>query len=113
LTPSANLSAREKASVASSSLYQNLHSKKSGAFYRAAQKSELSTGGFFTKTFHSRLRSIPDLTAASSIQKVKADEAPSLPGNATTGNRIMPIEGGPLQQLLNTYIFTPTNRALS
>ncbi|HVU56032.1 MAG TPA: DNA mismatch repair endonuclease MutL [Puia sp.] len=60
---------------------------------------------------------IPGLSEASSIlgspitRTPMPEEAPVIPGMPRPAtSKLQPIEGAPLQQLLNTYIVTPTNR---
>lgn len=60
---------------------------------------------------------IPGLSEASSIlgspitRTPMPEEAPAIPGMPRpTAGKLQAIEGAPLQQLLNTYIVTPTNR---
>ena len=78
----------KKASVASGSLYQTFTQKDQAHFIEPAKKSELK----HWKDFY---------------------EAPAgqLPVEPQIPARIMPIENAPLQQLLSTYIVTPTNRS--
>jgi DNA mismatch repair protein MutL len=103
------VSDEKKASVASSSLYQTFTQKNQAHFIEPTQKSELK----HWKDFYEKPAGagIPGLAEASAIHRVEApEEALLLPGMPKPGNRIMPVEGAPLQQLLNTYIVTPTNR---
>jgi DNA mismatch repair protein MutL len=125
------VSDEKKAAVTSSSLYQTFTQKNQAHFIEPSQKSELkhwkdfyekpstpaksgesspsNTGG--PATSQPANTGIPGLSEASTIHRVSApEEAPSLPGMPRPGNKIAPIEGAPLQQLLNTYIVTPTNR---
>ena len=118
------VSEEKKASVASSSLYQTFTQKNQAHFIEPSQKSELKSwkdlssgtqgpSGRSDTQDPSERSGIPGLAEASAIHKVKSPEAaPLIPGlpNPYLGNRIQPIEGAPLQQLLNTYIVTPTNR---
>lgn len=60
---------------------------------------------------------LPGLSEASSIlgspitRTPMPEEAPAIPGMPRpAAGKLQPIEGAPLQQLLNTYIVTPTNR---
>lgn len=114
------VSEEKKASVASSSLYQTFTQKNQAHFIEPTQKSELKHWKDFYEKPSTPAKpgesqpantGIPGLTEASTIHRVPApEEAPSLPGMPRPGNKIAPIEGAPLQQLLNTYIVTPTNR---
>jgi len=106
------VSEEKKAAVASSSLYQTFTQKNQAHFIEPTQKSELKHWkDFYEKPSTTGATSIPGLAEASAIHKVPAPaETPSLPGMPRPGNSIHPIEGAPLQQLLNTYIVTPTNR---
>jgi DNA mismatch repair protein MutL len=54
--------------------------------------------------------------SAGTTRSAGSDQTPGAAGlgdwaGATSSMRIMPIENAPLQQLLNTYIVTPTNRS--
>jgi len=122
------VSDEKKAAVASSSLYQTFTQKNQAHFIEPTQKSELKHWKDFYEKPSTTSKSgepsaaspggsqpassgIPGLAEASSIHRVPAQgEAPSFPGMPRPGNKIAPIEGAPLQQLLNTYIVTPTNR---
>jgi DNA mismatch repair protein MutL len=75
-----------KAAVASSSLYQTFTRKNQAHFIEPGKKSELDP-----------------LPATRNAEQATDGGRPA--------ERIMPIEGAPLQQLLNTYIVTPTNRS--
>ena len=114
------VSEEKKAAVASSSLYQTFTQKNQAHFIEPTQKSELKHWKDFYEKPTTPARpgeslpanaGSPGLAEASAILKVPAPEAaPSLPGMPRPGNKFAPIEGAPLQQLLNTYIVTPTNR---
>lgn len=117
------VSDEQKASVTSSSLYQTFTQKNQAHFIEPSQKSDLKSwkdpsersGNPGTSERPGASLSgkpgIPGLAEASAIHKVKApEEAPVIPGLPNVVNKIQPIEGAPLQQLLNTYIVTPTNR---
>ncbi len=106
------VSEEKKASVTSSSLYQTFTQKNQAHFIEPTKKSELKHWKDFYETpSASSSTSIPGLAEASAIHKVSPPaEAPSLPGMPRPGNKIQPIEGAPLQQLLNTYIVASTNR---
>jgi DNA mismatch repair protein MutL len=125
------ISEEQKASVTSSSLYQTFTQKNQAHFIEPTQKSNLKNWKDFyekpagtpdkaadPKESRPAGSDIPGLSEASSIlgspsvTKTPApEEAPSIPGMPRgTMGKIQPIEGAPLQQLLNTYIVTPTNR---
>ena len=112
------VSDEKKAEVTSSSLYQTFTKKNQAHFIEPTNKSELR----HWKDFYEG--SDKDLGAlAGSIQKGGVSQAPptqrSSSGSATDdllgvnipAKPIMPIENAPLQQLLKTYISTPTNRS--
>jgi len=77
------VSEEKKAAVASSSLYKTFTQKHQAHLIEPSGKSELRHW-------------------AESIQEGAAEPAPQ--------SKISPLENAPLQQLLNTYIVTPTNR---
>jgi DNA mismatch repair protein MutL len=119
------VSDEKKAAVASSSLYQTFTQKNQAHFIEPTNKSELR----HWKDFYegpSAGEKPADLGAlAGSIQKSSATQntpvdpssgiAPTgtdhLLGATIPSKPIMPIENAPLQQLLKTYISTPTNRS--
>lgn len=119
------VSDEKKAAVASSSLYQTFTQKNQAHFIEPTNKSELR----HWKDFYegpSTGEKPADLGAlAGSIQKGSAAQntpvdpssgiAPTgtdhLLGATIPSKPIMPIENAPLQQLLKTYISTPTNRS--
>jgi DNA mismatch repair protein MutL len=82
------VSEEKKAAVASSSLYKTFSQKNQAHKIEPSDKSELRHW-------------------AGSIQQGPADPSPEAAPTA----RIQPLENAPLQQLLNTYIVTPTNRS--
>jgi DNA mismatch repair protein MutL len=82
------VSEEKKAAVASSSLYKTFTQKNQAHKIEPSDKSELRHW-------------------ANSIQQGTADTSPA----AGPTTRIQPLENAPLQQLLNTYIVTPTNRS--
>jgi DNA mismatch repair protein MutL len=95
-----------KAAVASSSLYQTFTRKNQAHFIEPGKKSELQPP---PTTDSDR----PD-AANFSTEVPGIPVRGGLPVEVSAGRpveRIMPIEGAPLQQLLNTYIVTPTNRS--
>jgi DNA mismatch repair protein MutL len=120
-----------KAAVASSSLYQTFSKKNQAHFIEPANKSDLRhwkdfyEGGQTPST--PAQTPLPPTSASStpgpstSVPPTDAGTTRSIEhtggttglGETTTGipARIMPIENAPLQQLLNTYIVTPTNRS--
>jgi DNA mismatch repair protein MutL len=75
----------KKAAVAASTLYQTFTQKNQAHAIEPDKKSEL-----------------PQRPASPQITEGMAERAPE---------KMMPVEGAPLQQLLNTYIVTPTNRS--
>ena len=100
------VSEEKKAEVASSSLYKTFTQKNQAHFIEPSNKSELK----HWKDFYEAPPANPTTAAG----------AASAGGTATPGEetwmsqapaKIMPIENAPLQQLLNTYIVTPTNRS--
>ena len=119
------VSDEKKAAVASSSLYQTFTQKNQAHFIEPTNKSELR----HWKDFYegpSAGEKPADLGAlAGSIQKSSGTQntpVDPVSGIAPTGTDdllgvtipskpIMPIENAPLQQLLKTYISTPTNRS--
>ena len=118
------VSEEKKASVASSSLYQTFTQKNQAHFIEPSQKSNLKNWKEFyespDKTNDAAPASsgtpIPGLSEASSIlgspvTRVTMPEIPAIPGMPRpAADKLQLIEGASLQQLLNTYIVTPTNR---
>jgi len=120
------VSEEKKAAVASSSLYQTFTQKNQAHFIEPTNKSELR----HWKEFYE-----PPTSGATGEQQRGGGAAGEQRGGApatqtsdpgsgaaaaqqTTGGqqpaapvKIQPIENAPLQQLLNTYIVTPTNRS--
>jgi len=91
------LTEEKKAALASSSLYQTFTKKNQAHFIEPTNKSELK----HWKDFYEAPKDGPESSQA----------APALlESEIPKTNKIAPIEGGALQQLLNTYIITPTNR---
>ncbi len=91
------VSEEKKAAVASSSLYQTFSKKNQAHFIEPTNKSELK----HWKDFYEA----PGIAAAGTAGEQAASGEPGIK------TRIQPIENAPLQQLLNTYIATPTNRS--
>jgi len=92
-----------KAAIASSSLYQTFSKKNQAHFIEPSNKSDLK----HWKDFY---ESPGEKVQPESRQVLTTDTAAELATEAPKVNKIMPIEGAPLQQLLNTYVITPTNR---
>lgn len=126
------VSDEKKAEVASSSLYQTFTQKNQAHFIEPTNKSELRHWKDFYESPADK--KAPEGTGSSERSVSGADDdlkalagsigkaTPHTSGGATAGgageswmtatpNRIMPIENAPLQQLLATYIVTPTNRS--
>jgi DNA mismatch repair protein MutL len=119
------VSDEKKAAVTSSSLYQTFTRKNQAHFIEPTNKSELR----HWKDFYESPAKNPlhtddqDLGAlAGAIQKGETSQSPeqqpsagsaadSLLGINIPAKPVMPIENAPLQQLLKTYISTPTNRS--
>lgn len=123
------ISEEKKASVASSSLYQTFTKKNQAHFIEPTNKSELRHWKDFYEGSPSsgqpgREGTAEGMDAAAGKGQTAGKGQPSA---GTTGDleelysdeedrrqkadpRIKPIENAPLQQLLNTYIVTPTNR---
>jgi DNA mismatch repair protein MutL len=99
-----------KAAVAASSLYQTFSQKNQAHFIEPTYKSEppnkSEPSNKSQASDKSELRHWKDLTTTGDGASGKG--ATAVEG---AGARIMPIENAPLQQLLNTYIVTPTNRS--
>ena len=123
------VSDEKKAEVTSSSLYKTFTQKNQAHLIEPTNKSELRhwkdfyEGPADKKTGYAAGGSA---SGAGSVSGVGSPgDAASSGGGATSGgsgaageswmtatpNRIMPIENAPLQQLLATYIVTPTNRS--
>jgi len=86
----------KKAAVASSSLYQTFSQKHQAHFIEPSHKSELKHWKDFYESPSKEKNSEP----ASEFTYARPKQE----------NKIVPIESGTLQQLLNTYIVTATNR---
>jgi DNA mismatch repair protein MutL len=111
------VSDEKKAEVTSSSLYQTFTRKNQAHFIEPTNKSELRHWKDF---YESPAQDLGALAGA--IQKGETSQpreqqpsagsaADSLLGINIPAKPIMPIENAPLQQLLKTYISTPTNRS--
>jgi DNA mismatch repair protein MutL len=90
------------AAVASSSLYKTFTQKNQAHFIEPTNKSELR----HWKDFYEG-----PATPAGGDSANPGSAATSPEQRPASPARIQPIEGAPLQQLLNTYIVTPTNRS--
>ncbi len=101
------LSEENKAAVASSSLYQTFTQKNQAHLIEPTNKSELRHWKDFFEAPAGK-----DKTPAN-IQRGDTEHSQPLATEwlGTAPNRIMPIENAPLQQLMATYIVTPTNRS--
>jgi DNA mismatch repair protein MutL len=100
------VSEEKKAAVASSSLYQTFTQKNQAHFIEPTNKSELR----HWKDFYE--------APAAGAAGAAGQPSPATGGQQTSGEpqpasqvKIQPIENAPLQQLMNTYIVTPTNRS--
>lgn len=122
------VSDEKKASVASSSLYQTFTQKNQAHFIEPSNKSELRHWkDFYAAPAGSHQ---PGDGKPQQPDEGNPTNAPAAAGAGETASgstqptsttaagdqgipaqRIMPIENAPLQQLLNTYIVTPTNRS--
>jgi len=121
------VSDEKKAAVASSSLYQTFTQKNQAHFIEPTNKSELRHWkDFYEAPAKPTTRKEggtpagtggaggPDPIAGTGGFVVKQSSGISTgigEWGGTTPARIMPLENAPLQQLLNTYIVTPTNRS--
>jgi DNA mismatch repair protein MutL len=109
-----------KAAIASSSLYQTFSRKNQAHFIEPTNKSELRHWKDF---YEGGAGPAAGAGAAGGGTAAGGAGASGSAGDAATGleaagrktegsaGRVMPIENAPLQQLLNTYIVTPTNRS--
>ncbi|HEY4111481.1 DNA mismatch repair endonuclease MutL [Puia sp.] len=122
------LSEERKAAVASSSLYQTFTQKNQAHFIEPTNKSELRHWKDFYESPADRAakensnpagtgtppstdeEAAPGTSAGSLATGINAGHTPGSEWGGTA-TRIMPIENAPLQQLLNAYIVTPTNRS--
>lgn len=126
------LSDEKKAAVASSSLYKTFSQKNQAHLIEPTNKSELrhwkdlyeapAAGGSPAagEGPAAEGQAAAGQTAAGEMAGAQAAPGPAAEGQAAvpdgswagqTPVKIMPIENAPLQQLLNTYIVTPTNRS--
>jgi DNA mismatch repair protein MutL len=112
------VSEENKAAVASSSLYKTFTQKNQAHFIEPTNKSDLR----HWKDFYEAPAAAGGAAAGGAAQggtpattagAGTASGTGAAAGTATTAGplRITPIEDAPLQQLLNTYIVTPTNRS--
>jgi DNA mismatch repair protein MutL len=104
------VSDEKKAAVASSSLYQTFTQKNQAHFIEPTNKSELRHWKDFFES------PAGNKTPAHEEHAVRQDGSQDRMGAGESWmgavpNRILPIENAPLQQLLATYIVTPTNRS--
>jgi DNA mismatch repair protein MutL len=114
------VSEEKVAAVASSSLYKTFTQKNQAHFIEPTNKSELRHWKDFYEGGETSGGAAGAATGGAAGAGVVAGGSGGA-GVATTagsgdavggaGVRIQPIEGAPLQQLLNTYIVTPTNRS--
>lgn len=111
------VSDEKKAEVTSSSLYQTFTRKNQAHLIEPTNKSELRHWKDFYESPGQELGAL-----AGAIQKGETSQPPtqqpaantttdSLLGINIPAKPIMPVENAPLQQLLKTYISTPTNRS--
>ena len=104
------------AAVASSSLYQTFTRKNQAHFIEPTNRSELRHWKDFYEGGPAKAGAGAAIEGAGGAGGAGAAAA-GAGGAANAGMaeealvRIMPIENAPLQQLLNTYIVTPTNRS--
>jgi DNA mismatch repair protein MutL len=106
------VSDEHKAAVASSSLYKTFTQKNQAHFIEPTNKSELRHWKDFYESPAEQQRAAGAAggapTAGGAGGAATADGATAQQSSPV---RILPIENAPLQQLLNTYIVTPTNRS--
>ena len=95
------VSDEHKAAVASSSLYKTFTQKNQAHFIEPTNKSELRHWKDFYEAPAGAAAGAA--TAGGAVGGTAAQQSGPV--------RILPIENAPLQQLLNTYIVTPTNRS--
>ncbi|HEX9513505.1 MAG TPA: DNA mismatch repair endonuclease MutL [Puia sp.] len=110
-----------KASVASSSLYQTFSKKNQAHFIEPTNKSELRHWkDFFEGPSAGRPgnegQGLSGEKAATEGEKAATEGRTGAPAEnkeqpAAKESRLIPLENAALQQLLNTYIVTPTNRS--
>jgi DNA mismatch repair protein MutL len=117
------VSEEKKASIASSSLYKTFTQKNQAHFIEPTNKSELRHWkDFYEAPGSAAPKDDPKGGQPTPVSANKEDAvgtpAAGLTGAAIGGDwtgtapaRILPLENAPLQQLLNTYIVTPTNRS--
>ncbi|HET6253797.1 MAG TPA: DNA mismatch repair endonuclease MutL [Puia sp.] len=95
------VSEEKKAAVTSSSLYKTFTQKNQAHFIEPSNKSELRHWA----------DSIQQPATAGTPAAGGTNPAITNPPITGSAPRIQPLEDAPLQQLLNTYIVTPTNRS--
>jgi DNA mismatch repair protein MutL len=95
------------AAVASSSLYKTFTQKNQAHFIEPTNKSELH----HWKDFYEGPATAGSSDSAGGDSANPGSTAIPTEQQPASPARIQPIEGAPLQQLLNTYIVTPTNRS--
>jgi DNA mismatch repair protein MutL len=100
------VSEEQKAAVASSSLYKTFSQKNQAHLIEPTNKSELRNWKDFYETPATAGGSATATPANPSGEANPAGEASPVPPT-----KILPVENASLQQLLNTYIVTPTNRS--
>jgi DNA mismatch repair protein MutL len=101
------VSEEKKAAVASSSLYQTFTQKNQAHFIEPTNKSELKHWKDFYEGGTGGAGNLESGLPAGGSPAGR-NEAPA---ETAAAAHIMPLENAPLQQLLNTYIVTPTNRS--
>ena len=102
------VSEEKKAAVASSSLYQTFTQKNQAHFIEPSNKSELRHWKDFYEAPAAGATGQPVGPSGSAATQPSAASDEQQPAPPV---KIQPIENAPLQQLLNTYIVTPTNRS--
>jgi len=102
------VSEEKKAAVASSSLYQTFTQKNQAHFIEPTNKSELRHWKDFYEAPAAGATGQPVGPSGSAATQPSAASGEQQPAPPV---KIQPIENAPLQQLLNTYIVTPTNRS--
>jgi DNA mismatch repair protein MutL len=108
----------DKAAITSSSLYQTFTQKNQAHIIEPTSKSELR---HWADSIQQAAGATPTAAANPSGSAASASDgtaptpgetsaAPTLTPGASAPQKIQPLENAPLQQLLATYIVTPTNR---
>jgi len=103
------VSEEKKAAAASSSLYQTFTRKNQAHFIEPTNRSELRHWKDFYEAPGGA--QVPGGQAAAGPTTEAGALPPATSVEPGVKTRIQPIENAPLQQLLNTYITTPTNRS--